>query len=204
MGNSSIKRVLKFVANLDEFIGYAALAGLTIFTAINVVLRYFFQFTISAAEELSLITFIWASYLGIAAAFKVDEHIAIDIFINMLPPKARKVADIIIMAFLTLLSGVYTYYSFLLTINTGAKASRVLSLSYVYINVVLVIGFGLMTIYGVIKIVRLIQGKSTKLHDTGMVDILEAVRAEREAEAAADAEAVATTKMDAANDEVKE
>ncbi len=183
MGN--LKKVFKFISNLDEVLGYLAIGGVTFFTFINVILRYAFDFTISAAEEASLMAFIWLSYLGVAAAFKVDEHIAIDIVIDMLPPKARKVADFIIMVVLTLISAVYTYYSYILTANTGLKATPVLKLNYAWINVSLVVCFGLMTIYGVIKCVRIIQGKSTKLHDTGMVDVLEAIRLEKAAEEAA-------------------
>ncbi len=183
MGN--LKKVFKFISNLDEVLGYLAIGGVTFFTFINVILRYVFDFTISAAEEASLMAFIWLSYLGIAAAFKVDEHIAIDIVIDMLPPKARKVADFIIMVVLTLISAVYTYYSYILTANTGLKATPVLKLNYAWINVSLVICFGLMTIYGTIKCIRIIQGKSTKLHDTGMVDVLEAIRLEKAAEEAA-------------------
>ncbi len=208
MGNSKIKKVFKFISNLDEVLGYLAIGGVTFFTFINVILRYVFEFTISAAEEASLMAFVWLSYLGIAAAFKVDEHIAIDIIIDMLPPKARKVADFIIMAVLTLISAMYTYYSYILTANTGLKATPVLKLNYAWINVSLVVCFGLMTIYGVIKCVRIIQGKSTKLHDTGMVDVLEAIRLEKAAEEAAlkekeNAEAAATTDNKTDDNKVK-
>ena len=62
---------------------------------INVVGRYVFNFTFVSFEEIARILFVWGTYLGSAIAIKEYSHIRVDIVINMLPPTARKVVDII-------------------------------------------------------------------------------------------------------------
>lgn len=74
------------------FIGTVAMV-LLIF--INVIGRYVFNFTFVSFEEIARILFVWATYLGAAIAIKEGTHIRVDIVINMLPPMARKVVDII-------------------------------------------------------------------------------------------------------------
>lgn len=58
---------------------------------INAVLRYGFRTGIPEAEELSRYLFIWLCFLGTIAAFKDGQHVGVDMFVNMMPSKIKKV-----------------------------------------------------------------------------------------------------------------
>jgi TRAP-type transport system small permease protein len=57
----------------------------------NAVLRYAFRTGIPEAEELSRYLFIWLCFLGTIAAFKDGQHVGVDMFVNMMPPKIKKI-----------------------------------------------------------------------------------------------------------------
>ena len=168
-----------FLMNMDEMLGYITLTAVVFFTAINVILRYFFHFTISFAEEITLIAFIWSAYLGSAAAFKCEEHIAIDIVMNLFPQKAQKWINIGISVFETVISGAYLYLGIVLCANVGQKTTTVMSIPYIWVDLCLVISFAFMTVYGGIKIIRQFQGKSPALHSTGIEDVMETAKNEQ-------------------------
>lgn len=167
-----------FLLNIDEVLGYIALTAVVVFTSINVILRYFFHFTISFAEEITLIAFIWSSYLGSAAAFKCEEHIAIDLVMNMFPKKAQKWINIGVSVFETIVSGTCLYLGIVLCANVGEKTTTVMSIPYIWVDLCIVVGFGLMTMYGIIKVIRQFQGKSPALHSTGIEDAMETAKNE--------------------------
>ena len=62
---------------------------------INAVLRYAFRTGIPEAEELSRYLFIWLCFLGTIAAFKDGQHVGVDMFVNMMPSKVKKIVVLI-------------------------------------------------------------------------------------------------------------
>ncbi len=56
--------------NLEAALGGLLLAGIVILITVQVVMRYVFQNALSWSEELTLWTFIWFIWIGIAYAFK--------------------------------------------------------------------------------------------------------------------------------------
>ncbi|MEY8337517.1 TRAP transporter small permease [Lachnospiraceae bacterium 62-35] len=176
MQDKKESRLKYFLLNLDEMLGYIMLTAVVFFTALNVILRYFFHFTISFAEEITLIAFIWSAYLGVAAAYKCEEHIAIDLIINMLPKKILRWVNILITVFETLISGAYLYLGIILCKNVGRKTTTVMSIPYIWVDLCIIICFIFMTVYGIIKIIRQLQGKSPALHKTGIEDVMDTAK----------------------------
>ena len=56
----------------------------------NAVLRYAFRTGIPEAEELSRYLFIWLCFLGAIAAFRDGQHVGVDMFVNLMPPKVKR------------------------------------------------------------------------------------------------------------------
>lgn len=56
----------------------------------QVVSRYVFDNPFSWTEELGRYTFVWVSFLGMAAAIKVGSHIALDMLVRALKGLSRK------------------------------------------------------------------------------------------------------------------
>ena len=151
-----MKSILK---HLEEIIGIGFLIVFVGLTVLNVILRYFFKFILSWAEEAILISFVWCVYLGIISAFRTDRHVSIDVLVKLFPQKAQKIVGYGVDILVLVLSVYMTYLGIVLCLNVGAKSTFVLRLNYVYINVVVVISFGLMSVFSIIKLVRRFTGK---------------------------------------------
>jgi TRAP-type C4-dicarboxylate transport system permease small subunit len=125
----------------------------------NVILRYFFGFILSWAEEVILISFVWCIYLGVITAFRTDRHVAIDVIVNLFPRKVQRIIGCMVDILILVLSIYMTYLGIVLCMNVGRKTTTILRLSYVYVNLAVVISFGMVAIFSVVKIVGWFTGK---------------------------------------------
>ena len=58
---------------------------------LQVLNRYLIKVNIAWALEISNITFVWMIFLGGAVGVKRNSHLAIDVFLGLLPPRARRI-----------------------------------------------------------------------------------------------------------------
>lgn len=94
----------------------------------NAMLRYLFSSSYPPSEEWARFLFIYITFFGAIEAFYRKKHIAVDMFVDLLHGKKRKVIDIIaqllgIGAMLTLLWGGIIYLT--LTYDTYSVATNV-------------------------------------------------------------------------------
>jgi TRAP-type C4-dicarboxylate transport system permease small subunit len=87
MKNKGIETLITKAFGLIVTIFTLSMVGM-VFT--NAVLRYAFRTGIPEAEELSRYLFIWLCFLGTIAAFRDGQHVGVDMFVNMMPPKVKK------------------------------------------------------------------------------------------------------------------
>lgn len=147
----------KILKNLDEIIAGVALALIVICVTVNVICRYIFGFIFNSAEELAVIAFIWCTYLGTAVAYRRDSHVGINVIVNLFPERIRKVLDLFVHILVFVLNCVIFYLSIFLAKSSITKSTPILGMSYTFVNLSLTLGFFLMMIYGVLKIIRTIQ-----------------------------------------------
>lgn len=98
------KKILKFINELDTYIGAILLLGMLVLLTLQVISRYIFKISFTWAEELATIMFIWLAYIGASSAVLKGQHLRIDVFLNMLKGKVKKafliLTDLITMGFL--------------------------------------------------------------------------------------------------------
>lgn len=58
--------------------------------------RYLLNFVPSWSEEVPRYLLVWISYLGAALAVNYKEHISLDFFFNLMPPRLRQVGHLIL------------------------------------------------------------------------------------------------------------
>ena len=73
----------------------ALLALMAIFVFGNVIMRYFFNSSLTWAEEVSRFLFIWLIFLGSIIAFKDNEHLGVDTLVNKLTPRGKKILYVV-------------------------------------------------------------------------------------------------------------
>lgn len=134
-----------------DFELYAGSIFLTVTTALvimNVFTRYVLKFTYPWAEEVAVGCFVWVIFLGVANAYKTKHLIGVEALIVMLPEKGKKIVEFITSLILAILSGVMFFFSYKY-VSESTKITAALEISYKYINTVIVIAFGLMTLYSI-------------------------------------------------------
>ncbi|MBB1466382.1 TRAP transporter small permease [Vibrio sp. SG41-7] len=134
--------------NIEEILASIAISITVLVVIINVVLRYGFGFVVPWSEELSVICFIWAVYLGISSCYKHKLHMGVDVVVAMLPEKAKIPFRLCVSVFLLALNILMAVlsYQYLMLSN---KVTPVMGMSYFVINGVLLLCFSLMAIHTV-------------------------------------------------------
>jgi len=139
---------LFLLKNIEEILASIAISITVLVVIVNVVLRYGFGFVVPWSEELSVICFIWAVYLGISSCYKHKLHMGVDVVVAMLPEKAKIPFRLCVSAFLLALNILMAVlsYQYLMLSN---KVTPVMGVSYFVINGVLLLCFSLMAIHTV-------------------------------------------------------
>lgn len=106
----------RFVNELEETAIAVLLAGMTLITFANVVLRYGFNTGLIWGLEATTFLFAWLVLFGISYAVKVTAHLGVDAVINIVPEGARRamgiVAALVCIAYaFLLLKGAWDYWA---------------------------------------------------------------------------------------------
>lgn len=145
-----MKKILRFIFKLDDYIGMIAMAVTIGIIIINVLLRAIFSKSIICAEEIAFIAFSWAVFLGASSCFKRKMHIGVDLLINALPSKTQHICTIIIDVILVGLNAFFACLSCVFAVSAYFKPTSILGISYTFIDISAPIAFVFMTVYSVI------------------------------------------------------
>jgi TRAP-type C4-dicarboxylate transport system permease small subunit len=95
-GEPAMKRILRVLdEKFEEVIGVVLLGTLITLIFINVILRVFFTSGFSGQEELSRIFYVLVVYIGASYGIRSNDHIRVNVIVEILPPKAQKVLGIL-------------------------------------------------------------------------------------------------------------
>lgn len=127
----SIKSVLD---RLLVGVSLTALLAMILIIIYQVFSRQLFQHTPSWSEELSIILFVWVSFLGIAYGFKARLHIGVSFLVDMFPKPTQNAMDFFAKILILIFGGVLTIYGWKFTVLMGSStlAGTGLQTSYLY------------------------------------------------------------------------
>jgi TRAP-type transport system small permease protein len=74
----------------DYWIAAVLMMAMALIAFINVLSRYFFHFSISATEELTINLFVWLTMVGMGIAFERGAQLGMVTFFNMFPKSMQK------------------------------------------------------------------------------------------------------------------
>ncbi|MGO1395160.1 MAG: TRAP transporter small permease [Halomonas sp.] len=116
----------------------ALLVALIVSVSVNVVGRAVFNNSVPWADELARMLFIWLIFIGAAAAFARYEHIAVDILVRRLAPRAAHMLYLLQHVIITLLMGVIIWGG-VLVMTRASSQTAILNVPWNLINVSLVL-----------------------------------------------------------------
>ena len=115
-----MKHIKKFFDEFEIYIGTILLFGMFILLNIQVFSRYLFNNSITWTEELSTIFFVWIGYLGASAAVYKQQHLRIDVILNMFHGFPKKIV-LILTDLITMIFCIYMVFPLITVIRHLAK-----------------------------------------------------------------------------------
>jgi len=91
MNKEHLVKLGRMTDNIEETSIAVCLGLMTLITFANVIARYIFNDNILWALEVTVFLFAWLVLMGASYAVKHHIHIGVDIVINAVPPKQRKI-----------------------------------------------------------------------------------------------------------------
>lgn len=81
----------KQTIRIDHWIAAALLMTMALIAFVNVLSRYFVNFSIGSTEEITINLFVWMTVVGTGIAFERGAQLGMVTFFNLFPLKMRKV-----------------------------------------------------------------------------------------------------------------
>jgi len=135
-----------FFDKFEERLLLSALATIVFLVFLQVVMRYFFQKSLTWSEEVSRFLFLWMVWLGAGYAAKRRAHLKIEAFLSKLSPDNRRKVDllsltiwILFCVFLVVKGGQLTFLLF-----KRHQLSPVLEIPMAWAYMAVPVGSGLM------------------------------------------------------------
>jgi TRAP-type C4-dicarboxylate transport system permease small subunit len=147
-----VKRLERILVRALEFTFCVCFLVMFVLIVTQVALRYGFNESIGGANELATILFAYTSALGIAVGIAKRDHMAISWFTERLPPRSRKVIDVIGLILLALINIVIFWYSLRWIGITGSRMISVLQVPRWTAQIAIPIGTGTSVVFCFIKL----------------------------------------------------
>ena len=149
-----MKKILK---NLDAYFAGFMFAITLVVVVVNMFTRYFANYIIPWGEEVATTCFVYTTFVGAAWCLRTHQHVGVDLLVDKLPAGTRKIVHIITDLIILVTNGYITWLSYQFVASSSVKTMPILKISSVWLNSALILGFGLMTIYSLMNLVKTIR-----------------------------------------------
>ncbi len=144
--NSLLRKISDLLNKTAEKACIGMIGALVAIILIGVFYRYVLRRGLPWPEELARAINIWIAYLGASIGVKYGEHVGIDLFVGLLPEKARAVFRFFTRLVVVFFLSIIAYYCFFYT-ATARSTTPALLMPVKYINAALFVGFVLMILH---------------------------------------------------------
>ena len=87
-----------------------AMGAMALITAANVAARYLTNVSLAVTEEYSVVLMVIVTLVGSALAIAAGRHIRVEYFANLLPPRRRRMAEILALSLAILCFGLLAWF----------------------------------------------------------------------------------------------
>lgn len=142
-----MKSANKVLSKVEQYFIAILLLIIAVVLFVNVVLRIF-DTSLMWAEELARYSIVWITFVGASVCVYKGAHIGVDVIMNIIGEKPKKVLSIILAIFSLFFSVVFTYFSFKITMNVHGtnQASSTLGIPMYLVYAAMPVGGILMSI----------------------------------------------------------
>jgi len=145
------------VVFLEETIPAYLLLALVLAISYGVMMRYVFNNPVLWINQLAAFLFVWQLFLGAAGAARKHMHIGIDVFVSLLPGKARAAQELFASSCILVMLAGFIFLGWGLAFETS-KMLQTLGFDYTYVYIAVPVGFALIALHVGEDIVRAARG----------------------------------------------
>jgi TRAP-type C4-dicarboxylate transport system permease small subunit len=158
MEKSRLERFCDLAEKVTLSITMALCAVMLVVAWMHVTRRYVFNNALTWSEEFLRFSIVWYALLSASILHKRNGHLGITIFREMMPGKLQKFLQRTVIYLATLTVGVVTVSGTILVFSTWGQITPALGISMCIPYAAIPVSFFLMTMYGILHIVRDIKG----------------------------------------------
>ena len=162
-----LAKTLKKLASAEEYLLLSTGVALVCVVALGVLFRYVIRAQLTWSYELSILLFIWVTFLGASVGIRHQAHITFDFLVRMFPPNWNKWLTVLgnVLVLVISLAGVTLGY--LIFTRTVGQRFQTLPLSRGWMYLALPTGFLLISIHIIENTVLLLQKSGIDPVDQG-------------------------------------
>jgi len=159
---TALRLGLTFIERVALFVARMLVVAIVVTLAAQVFSRFLLNASLIWSEEVSAWCMVWVVYMGSAALMHRDEHVAIPMFVRLLPMPLRVAA--ILLGRIAALAGVIfvAYYGVYLVLAGFNLVSQTTGINTRWVKLCIPIGMGMMSVFALAHLVsdvaRLITG----------------------------------------------
>lgn len=128
----------------------------------QVIWRYLLQSPLVWSEELALLLMVWMTFLGSALMLERKEHVAIDLFVEWLPPALNRLAEVAGALVMLAFNCALTYGAFVIAETARESIMPGLKISGAWQYIGVLIGGGLLVLVSIEALVRAVRGTQAR------------------------------------------
>lgn len=99
------------ITNLDFIIASIMLLVLVVLTVYGVIMRYVVGSPLTWIEEVQLACMVWIVFCAAGGAFRTGDHVAIELFVDVLPGNVQKIISAMVTVVVVAVLGYLLYQS---------------------------------------------------------------------------------------------
>ncbi len=155
-----VGKTLNQLAIVEEYLLLSTGVALVCVVALGVLFRYVIRAQLTWAYELSILLFIWVSFLGASVGIRHQAHITFDFLVRLFPPAWNRWLTVLgnVLVFVISLAGIALGY--VIFTRTLGQRFQTLPLSRGWMYLALPIGFLLIAVHITENTVQLLYKSS--------------------------------------------
>ena len=150
-----LKTAYRIYCRIEEIFVGMCFFGVVSLTFMNAVLRTMKR-PIVTADDLCLLLFAWAAFLGADVALRYSRLVGMDMVTRKFPPKTQKFIQLLVFSIMIAAMVMIIPYGFQLASRNWNRVMNSLPLSYGYVTISLPISCFLMIFTSLLKMIKII------------------------------------------------